>query len=341
MGVDRNSAFLPRLEAMRGYAAVSVLAFHACALSWDTIATGMAPVVVFFVLSGFLLARSLDRDPDPVTFLRHRLFRLLPAAITTVLLLTLAHQSFGFYMGLMPPSFDPLNVFLNALLVRSDINGVMWSLTVECVAIPVILVSHAVLRRHGAMPVWILVASLAALSFWGPYVHLLGGATNLAPLYAFVVGLLLQSGGILPANASPSASYRSRATFVASAAFVVMLIVAIRKQTAVTIAFETLCASALIYVAAFGPRALSVLRPFDFDIMRFYGRVSYSFYLLHVIGLAIAARLLPFDQQPVMRAALLFLAALLITSPAAWLMWRLVETPLIDVGRRRLVTKTA
>jgi len=341
MEVHRNSAFLPRLEAMRGYAAVSVLAFHACALSWDTIATGMAPVVVFFALSGFLLARSLDRDPYPFTFLRHRLFRLFPAAITTVLLLTLAHQSFGFYVGLMPPSFDPLNVLLNALLIRSDINGVMWTLTVECVAIPVILMSHALLRCHGTMPVWVLVAILAALSFWGPYVHLLGGATNLAPLYAFVVGLLLQSGGTLLSNGAQSTLQPSRATLVASAAFVVMFIVAVRKQTAVTIALETLCASALICVAAFGPRTLAVLRPFDLDVIRFYGRISYSFYLLHVIGLAIAGRLLPFDQPPLMRAAILFLAALLITTPAAWLMWRFVEMPLIDLGRRRMATKAA
>jgi peptidoglycan/LPS O-acetylase OafA/YrhL len=326
---------------MRGYAAVSVLAFHACAMSWDTIATGMAPVVVFFALSGFLLARSLDRDPDPVTFVRHRLFRLLPAAITTVLLLSLAHQSFGFYMGLRPPSFDPLNVILNALLIKSDINGVMWSLTVECVAVPVILMSHALLRRHGAMPVWILVAILFALSFWGPYVHVLDGATNLAPLYAFVVGLLLQSGGTLLSEASRSTLQSSRATFVASAAFVIMFIVAVRKQTAVTIALETLCASALICLAAFGPRTLAVLRPFDLDVVRFYGRISYSFYLLHVIGLAIAARLLPSDQQPVVHAAILFLTAFSITTPAAWLMWRFVEVPFIDVGRRRMVTKPA
>lgn len=323
---------------MRGYAAVSVLAFHACMQSWEMIATGMAPVVVFFVLSGFLLARSLDRDPDPVTFLRHRLFRLLPAAIATVLLLTLAYQSFGFYLGFLP-SFEPLNIVLNAFLIKSDINGAMWSLTVECVAVPVILISHVLLSRHGTMPVWFLVVVLVALSLWGPYVHLLGGFTNLAPLYAFVIGLLLQSGGIALGRASPSPS--PWATFVASAAFVVMVIVAVRKQTAVTIAFETLCASALIWLAAFGPRKLAVLRPLDLDIARFYGRISYSFYLLHLIGLSIAARLLPWDQQPVIRAAILFLAALLITTPAAWLMWRFVEAPFIELGRRRMVTKAA
>ena len=334
MEADRNPAFLPRLEALRGYAAVSVLGFHACMQSWDMIATGMAPVVVFFVLSGFLLARSLDRDPDPVTFVRHRLFRLLPAAIATVLSLTLAYQSLGFYTGFQP-SFDPLNVILNALLIKSDINGVMWSLTVECVAVPLIVVSHAVLRRHGATPVWILVGVLVAISPWGPYVHLLGGFTNLAPLYAFVVGLLLQAGGVTLSRASHS----SRAALVATAALVVMVIVAVRKQTAVTIAFETLCASVLVCLAAFGPRKLVVLRPFDVDIARFYGQISYSFYLLHVIGLGIVGRLLPSDQLPFFRAASLFLAALLITTPAAWLMWRLVEMPFINLGRKRTMAR--
>ena len=331
-----NAAFLPRLESMRGYAAVSVLAFHACMLSWDMIAGGMAPVVVFFVLSGFLLSRALDRDPDPTRFVRHRLFRLLPAAIATVVLLTLLYRSLDFYVGFRP-SFDPVNVVLNALLIKSDINGVMWSLTVECVAVPVILISHALLRRYGTTPVWILVAVLAAISSWGPYVHLLGGFTNLAPLYAFVVGLLAQaSGSRLTRELQPS-----RATLVAATAFVVMVVVAVRKQTAITIALETLCASALICLAAFGQAKLGALRPFDLDVARFYGRISYSFYLLHMIGLAIATRLLPFDQQPVIRAATLFLTALVITTPAAWLMWRFIEVPFIEAGRRRMLARPA
>jgi peptidoglycan/LPS O-acetylase OafA/YrhL len=330
--IRANSAFLPRLEAIRGYAAVSVLAFHACMLSWDMVAGGMAPVVVFFVLSGFLLGRSLDRDPDPITFVRHRLFRLLPGAIATVFLLTLLYQSFGFYVGFLP-SFDPLNVILNALLIKSDINGVMWSLTVECFAIPVILMSHALLRSRGTPPVWILVAVLVAMSSWGPYVHLLGGFTNLGPLYAFIVGLLVQAGGATRTVASRP----SRMTALAAAAFAVMVIVAVRKQTAVTIFFETACASVLICLAAFGPAKLLALRPFDLGVARFYGRISYSFYLLHMPALGIAVRLLPSGQPPVVGAAILFLTALSITTPAAWLMWRFIEVPFIAFGRRRMV----
>jgi hypothetical protein len=51
--------------------------------------------------------------------------------------LTFLYWQFGFYQGFMP-SFEPLNVVLNVLLIRSDINDPMWSLTIELAAIPVI-----------------------------------------------------------------------------------------------------------------------------------------------------------------------------------------------------------
>lgn len=62
MKVILRFAFLPRLEALRGVAAVSVVGYHAYGMRYDTVVTGMAPVVLFFVLSGFVLARSLEND---------------------------------------------------------------------------------------------------------------------------------------------------------------------------------------------------------------------------------------------------------------------------------------
>src|SRR5262245_52351945 len=95
----RKLEFLPRLESVRGLAAVSVIWYHIAPQFIDTYVTGMAPVVMFFVLSGFVLTRSLENDPNPLRFFRHRVFRLLPAAAAVVLLLTLLHYSFGFYIG--------------------------------------------------------------------------------------------------------------------------------------------------------------------------------------------------------------------------------------------------
>ncbi len=98
--------FLPRIESMRGIAALTVVGFHVSnqlsagpALGWfDGFAfriltaffNGFGAVVIFFVLSGFVLARSLDANSDPTRFIRNRFFRLFPAAI----LLTALHWQF-------------------------------------------------------------------------------------------------------------------------------------------------------------------------------------------------------------------------------------------------------
>lgn len=179
--------FLPRLEALRGLAAVAVVGYHAVN---DETVTGMAPVVMFFVLSGFVLARSLSNDDSPLRFFQNRILRLLPAAAASVLLLSFLHWQWGFYVG-VPRSFELSNIGLNALMLRSDINGPMWSLTVECFAAPLILGSFFAYSKFGRCPLVLLCAALFGLSFWGDYVHLLGGVTNLAPLYAFVIGVCL------------------------------------------------------------------------------------------------------------------------------------------------------
>jgi exopolysaccharide production protein ExoZ len=130
--------FLPRLESLLGLAAVSVVAYHAYGMKNETAVTGLAPVVPFFVLTGFVLARSLHNNPSILAYFRNRAFRLFPPAAATVLLLTALFYRFGFFVGFRG-SFDWPNVVLNALLIRSDINGVMWSMTVECFATPLIL----------------------------------------------------------------------------------------------------------------------------------------------------------------------------------------------------------
>src|ERR1700675_1554474 len=159
MTTSGKLTFLPRLESLRGIAAISVVGYHVLAQHVETNVTGMAPVVMFFVLSGFVLARSLANDPNPSTFFRHRVFRLFPAATAVVLLLTFLHFQFGVVVG-YESRFDPLNVLLNALMIHHDINGVMWSMTVECVATPLILASVWGFERWGFYPLAVLITVL-------------------------------------------------------------------------------------------------------------------------------------------------------------------------------------
>jgi exopolysaccharide production protein ExoZ len=313
---------------VRGLAAVSVVWYHITPQFIDTYVTGMAPVVMFFVLSGFVLARSLQNDPTPLRYFRRRVFRLLPAAAAVVLLLTLLHYCYGFYVGYLT-SFDPLNVVLNALMIRSDINGVMWSMTVECFATPLIFWSAWMCKRGQITPLWILIAVLFGLSFVGPYIHLLGGFTNLSPLYAFMVGVLLHyRGPSLVANLSP----RSGA-LLTFAAFALFLFCALRKQNSILIMLECLSAGVLIMMIAFS----DWIRPFrvlDVPIVRFCGRISYSFYLLHPIGIAVAFRILDTNGLPVgVAIAATGLTAVAVTTAMAWPSWRCIEKPFIAVGR--------
>jgi peptidoglycan/LPS O-acetylase OafA/YrhL len=342
--------FLPRLESLRGVAALTVVGYHVYGQlsggllhgSFDGIAlktvsavsNGFGAVVTFFVLSGFVLARSLDGNPDPARFFRNRVFRLFPAAMAVVTLLTALHWKFGLFIG-YEAVFDPLDVILNLLLIRSDINGVMWSLTVECVATPLILLSVWLLRKRGARPLWGLITVLLALSSWGPYVHLLGGFANLAPLYAFVVGVLLHFRGA----ETVSRIGPGQATVAGIAAVALFWFCGSRHQSALIIMLECLSAATLIGLIA-GHPATGLFKPLDFAPVRFYGRISYSFYLLHPLGILFAFRIL----EPLtlnargwpLSVTIIFTTflAILLTTPIAYLSWQFIETPCIRYGKQ-------
>jgi exopolysaccharide production protein ExoZ len=320
--------FIPRLEALRGCAAVSVVGYHCTAWITGTYVTGLGPVVLFFVLSGFVLARSLSKNPNPANFFRHRLFRLLPAASATVLLFSALCFQFGFFVA-YEGNIEPLNVVLNALMIKSDINPTMWSMTVECFATPFILLSFMVFQRWGERPLVILVAVLFGLSFIGPYAHLLGGFTNLAPLYAFVIGVLVHFRG--RAIVERLAKFESIAAIAALALF---CFCGTRKQTSPILLLECLTSAMVIALIAFGP-VMGLWRPLDNTIVRFYGRVSYSFYLLHMIGVSLAVRLVSERTwPPLLLIACSVAIALVIATPLAWVFWKFIEVPFINISKR-------
>ncbi|MEH2485149.1 acyltransferase family protein [Bradyrhizobium sp. AZCC 2230] len=331
--------FLPRLESLRGLAAVSVVGYHAFGRFTDTYVTGMAPVVLFFVLSGFVLSRSLARNDDIAVFVRHRILRLFPAAIAVVLLLAALHEAFGFHLG-FEPDFAPFNVMLNALMIRHDINGPMWSMTVECFATPVIILAFLGGRRFGLRVLIAAIAVLFGLSFIGPYVHLLGGYTNLAPLYAFVLGVALHFSGHRLVE-----GIGGQQMAAAVVAGVVFLYCGLQKQTAPIILLEACSSGLLVALIAFGGLGERGLRWLDQPVIGFYGRISYSFYLFHMVGLSVAVRISAIDGWPLLSILLSIVIGVLLTTPMAWISWRFIEEPFIAIsrkwhGRRREVFTT-
>jgi peptidoglycan/LPS O-acetylase OafA/YrhL len=328
MELKPSPGFVPRLESLRGIAAVSVAGYHIAAIYWQVIPTGLNAVVMFFVLSGFVLARSLEQNPSPGAFFLSRVYRLLPPAAATVLLFASLYWLFGYRVG--NTDFGLVNVLLNALMIKSDINSVMWSMTVECAATPLILGSSWALARYGVTPLIVVCVFLFGLSFWGPYVHVLGDYTNLAPLYGFVMGVLAYGRG---RDFLQLMSPRIQQA-LSVGAVILMGFCAVRKQTAPVILLEVWASAWIIASITFGPPN-AVFRPLDFWLVRFYGRISYSFYLLHPLGIMMAIGCLsPFGLPPTIATGILtFVLAVLLTTPLAWLSWRTIELPSKRWGR--------
>ena len=69
------------------------------------LSNAMGAVVGFFVISGFVLARSFEANPEAVRYFRNRAFRLFPAAVAVVSLLTALHRWFGIYVRFQPREF--------------------------------------------------------------------------------------------------------------------------------------------------------------------------------------------------------------------------------------------
>jgi peptidoglycan/LPS O-acetylase OafA/YrhL len=231
---------------------------------------------------------------------------------------------FGFYVGYQA-SFDLMNVAANALLIRSDINGPMWSLTVEAFATPLILASYFAHRRFGPSPLYAVCAILVGLSFWGAYVHLLGGWTNLAPLYCFVAGVLMHF-AVLRASQPPRFATATGLLVVA-----VLIAAGTRKQTAPIFVVECLCSMWLVYLIA-ACRDSKVFAALDLPPVRLLGKISYSFYLFHA---PVMIAVMPFVPPGTVPA---FAASLVILFPLSWLSWLWIERPFVRLGRLRSVS---
>src|SRR5437588_10004 len=83
--------------------------------------------------------------------------------------LSFLHEWFGIYV-MYEGDFSPGNIILNMLMIRTNINAVMWSMKVECFATPLILFCAWLARSKDPRWLWPMIVILFALSFWGPYV---------------------------------------------------------------------------------------------------------------------------------------------------------------------------
>lgn len=345
------------LDGLRGFAAVVVVFHHTinlCDLTLPTrvivppldqlafadwpgrltlaILSGASAVNIFFVLSGVVLMASLLRERLDIRaagrFVVRRILRIYPALIVMVV-------TFGIASRISLPAmfgqpFSAFEILKNCLLLDYQVNGATWTLQVEMIMVPLILIVAFLHRIFGPIAmVGFLIFSLGRL-YGGA---LFGMITMAMTLPAFALGVLI------PTEVTRQAVARLPSWFWAPA---IVGIIVVQFSGLLRTGHGALASLVLSFVAVavlfhLTPDAGLLARPFP----RFLGRISYSLYLWHacVIYEVFPALQWAFTPQRVQDHYLVFgllygLFVLAICVPISMLSERWIERPFIEVGRK-------
>lgn len=293
-----------------------------------TLFNGLTPVVIFFILSGAVLSKSLMRADGPLRttakdFLIRRVLRIYPALLVCLIP---AWMIFNAWVYPIPLS----DLGRNVILYDFTPNGSTWTLNVEMLAGPLILlafVGFAYFREVG------LIIALIAISLAFHHIIPPGPPEFLRTYWScFAVGMLVPTHvGELVARYLPRHSW--------IVALIVMMIANyVIPYPGYATVVHRVSAALLVSLLYYG-QAGSLGRFLDRPISVFMGRISYSFYLFAAPMMFLLGGILkwidPWVKDYPLEAGVP-LAALVVaaTIPVAMLSYRWVEKPFIILSGR-------
>ncbi|MEB3303687.1 MAG: acyltransferase [Cyanobacteriota bacterium] len=211
---------LPGFDTLRLLGSLSVLFSHSYLIAQDTDASepfqmllrgekniaGLYGVFVFFILSGFLLSRSLHHNPSILRFITNRLLRLLPGFIFCILITAwiiaplcsrdgpMAYFASGAGWPYFRDSLRTLNdaplsgLFNYTSSVSQVVNGSLWSLRIEVLCYALLLSFWSLFPSPG----WVALAwgGLGAFILFDP-AHAASLPVNTYPLPYFAAGVVV------------------------------------------------------------------------------------------------------------------------------------------------------
>lgn len=203
--LERAAARGNNFDAIRFLAAAAVLVSHSFPIACRTNGAqpltafthgqtnlGSIAVLVFFVISGYLITQSFDRDPAPLRFIKARVLRIFPgllvALVLTAAVLGAAVTSLPLAQYLTQP--DTAQYVYNGLSLvwmqydlpgvfegnpaRAVVNGSLWTLEYEFLMYLVVLIlgMGGLLGRRAVLALWLGALVLSWRWIGGNYVAL-------------------------------------------------------------------------------------------------------------------------------------------------------------------------
>ena len=379
--------FLPQIESLRGFAALSVAfahcgmvphlyeqaspnainsAFALLFIPFDYLINARAAVIVFFVVSGLVLALSLDKKPAHRSlsgfggFLGRRMLRLYPAHLAALLLFVPLAGLTIFQIPIHGPArievpgptlihwagravygdFQSYQFVATAALWSNWYNPPVWTLAIELLA-ALCLPFFALWSRAGRLgPDLAIVIVLFGAGVW------LDSAPRLPVLFiylpAFYLGCMVRTHG---PRLAAAAGERAGGPAILLAGSLLLLVgpeAILGPSTAHQLVVMAMAVAAFGVVAAVAWTSGAILKAILLNpAARTLGRLSYSFYLWHALVMFALVRLelaivpeAAFARWDHVLKALTFLASTGIAVAIAALSYRWIERPFIALGRR-------
>jgi peptidoglycan/LPS O-acetylase OafA/YrhL len=329
------------------------------------ISVGWAGVDLFFALSGFLITTLLLREEhsDPArrfslgAFYVRRALRILPPFYVVLALNIFVLSASPFFSSARLPRFPPAaletlslatfwsNYFYSyaGVTVASPAYQVLWSLCVEehfyllwPFALTLLRGRRARVFAAGAACVLLCVLRyVAAREHFDPpaVIHILS--------HYRIDSILWGALGAIAFDALRLRRGTLRLALAACTTATVALFLTGELGTNPTpfghsVGLSLLAATATLLVAeaAAGPSPLG--RALEVRPLRAIGRVSYGMYLLHFQAIDVGARLvIPRVKEPSVAVfALLYALFVVLAFASAWVMYRLIERPFLDLRGR-------
>ncbi len=315
----------PALDGLRGLAILMVFGYH---LPWGAFRTGSYGVILFFVLSGFLITTILlkELERDGRVNLRHfygrRARRLLPA----LLVLSLGHLLLQLTVLGEPERWWertwPVLAYVSNLVQASGTSlvhmGHTWSLAVEehfYLLWPVVLIFLPRRWRLGVtlgLAIGLMVWRLQLLMAGAPDLRILFGTDSnaFAPLLGCALAIGHHEGRIPKPPKDLSAI---------SIAVLVVVACIPADFTDRRVLWGSLPVALLSVIAIHAALHQPVFW-LEHRVLRWFGMISYSLYLWHYMLIS-----LPWERLPIAP----LLGMVVSSIGAAFISWRFIEAPIL------------
>ncbi len=300
---------------------------------------GGAAVTLFFLLSGLVLGQSIAKIKMNSIgiggFLIKRIIRLYPVYLFIVFITSL-YMKFGFRYETFLHSSAWFNwwmnfeitlkeLFMNMFFIHTYFGGVTWTLRVILIASFIFPVFYLLNKKTSWWQDVIVSLLLVYLSFT---LFNIEGFRDLRYLYMFYLGLMI------PKFKTMFSSLPNWLVWLLLP-FAVLILLGYRYLTNEYKGgvIESIISFFIIGLAAYGDK-ISALNILDGKFLKFFGKISYSLYLIHFSVLYFLAKImfqkypnLLYENNYMMIHLILFFVSTLIATGISFLVYHFIELP--------------